>query len=148
MARPEKAEKIRMRFAIAGFFSSSYTTSFPDSGGPAASIVNLQEDADSLMARYIAGTITSTEEHHADISTTSINIYPNPVSDFAVLSFTSDKNVKGQVIITSVEGRQVAVYNADTSKTIRISKKDFSSGMYIVTAKFPGKTIAQKMIIN
>lgn len=127
----------------------AYTTSFPDSGGPAASIVALQEDVDSLLARYFSGTITSTEEQHADInSTTSINIYPNPVSDYAVLSFTSDKNEKGQVVITSVEGKQVAVYNTDTSKTIRISKKDFAPGMYLVTARFPGKTLTQKMIVN
>ncbi|MEP7263663.1 MAG: T9SS type A sorting domain-containing protein [Bacteroidota bacterium] len=130
-------------------FDIAFTTSFPGSGGPAASIVALQEDVDSIMARYTAGTITSTEELHAEINNTSINIYPNPVSDYAVLSFTSDKNEKGQIIITSVDGKQVAVYNnADTSKSIRISKKDFAPGMYLVTAKFPGKTITQKMIIN
>jgi large repetitive protein len=67
-------------------------------------------------------------------------IYPNPFSQYAVFEFTNPSNEKHTICIYDTAGQLVSVSNIITDK-IKIERKTFASGLYILRLLKGGKVI-------
>ena len=66
------------------------------------------------------------------VSNSIVNIYPNPVTQFAVISNLNSVN---SIEVTNVLGEKMnAVFTRITSTDIKINTSDFASGIYFITA--------------
>ncbi len=127
-------------------FDAAYITAFPDSGGPPASIALLQQYADSILARYAAGTITSTDEH-AIAQTASISINPNPLTAYSIVSIDKIKG-KGLLRVTGIDGRIILEQIISSDKPVLLQRKDFAAGLYTVSALFSDRIVTQKLVVR
>ncbi|MGB1205058.1 MAG: T9SS type A sorting domain-containing protein [Chitinophagales bacterium] len=70
-----------------------------------------------------------------DITTTSVNIYPNPVSDRAYVNITTNEAAEAMVELYNINGQKVATIfegNLDISNQIVFSTENLSNGLYFV----------------
>jgi hypothetical protein len=74
--------------------------------------------------------------------------YPNPASDFLDIDYQVVGNQELRLGFYNVLGEQVKEYTLDRDqKTLRISLRDFSSGMYLYQLIVDGRSVATKKII-
>jgi hypothetical protein len=74
--------------------------------------------------------------------------YPNPASDFLDIDFQIVGNQELRVGFYNVLGEQVKEFTLDRDqKSLRISLRDFASGMYLYQLMIDGRSVATKKII-
>ena len=74
--------------------------------------------------------------------------YPNPASDFLDIDYQVVGNQELRIGFFNVLGEQVKEFSLDRDqKTLRISLRDFSSGMYLYQLSIDGRSVATKKII-
>lgn len=74
--------------------------------------------------------------------------YPNPASDFLDIDFQIVGNQELRLGFYNVLGEQVKEFTLDRDqKSLRISLRDFSSGMYLYQLMIDGRSVATKKII-
>ncbi|MEN9958284.1 MAG: hypothetical protein RLZZ474_528 [Bacteroidota bacterium] len=74
--------------------------------------------------------------------------YPNPASDFLDIDYQVVGNQELRLGFYNVLGEQVKEFALDRDqKTLRISLRDFSSGMYLYQLSIDGRSVVTKKII-
>ncbi len=74
--------------------------------------------------------------------------YPNPASDFLDIDFQIVGNQELRLGFYNVLGEQVKEFTLDRDqKSLRISLRDFASGMYLYQLMIDGRSVATKKII-
>lgn len=74
--------------------------------------------------------------------------YPNPASDFLDIDYQVIGNQELRLGFYNVLGEQVKEFALDRDqKSLRISLRDFSSGMYLYQLMIDGRSVATKKII-
>ncbi|MEQ9167174.1 MAG: T9SS type A sorting domain-containing protein, partial [Fulvivirga sp.] len=86
-----------------------------------------------------------------EISKESLNIYPNPASGTATVTFES--NVKGNtnVVVSNMIGQTVKVVKAEIvkgSNSVVLNLSDVNEGIYLVTLGTGSNKITQKLVIE
>jgi hypothetical protein len=77
---------------------------------------------------------------------TNLTVTPNPVSDVLTITFTGDETV-GEIRIFDITGRNVLTRTVNESmKNVRISCKDFPSGIYMLSASAGKEIFSRKFI--
>ena len=126
-------------------FDLAYITAF--NGRPDSSIMLLQAYADSIQARYLNGTVTSVSENIPKTAG-SMTIEPNPMKDYAFITFNNVNDESGLLTITSLDGKIVMQKKINAfSKTV-LDRKNLSAGVYIVNARFKSQTLNSKLLID
>ncbi len=82
--------------------------------------------ANTVTGRYLFTTTTSSRE--VSKSSSSLKIYPNPTTDYFMLS--DDSDVIERVVIYNIIGRQVRNYNVVDN--FKYSVNDLPEGLYII----------------
>lgn len=76
------------------------------------------------------------------------HVYPNPASDFVDIDYQVSGSQDLRVSFYNVLGEQVKEYILDRDqRTMRISLRDFSSGMYLYQLSIDGRSVATKKLI-
>jgi len=76
------------------------------------------------------------------------HVYPNPASDFVDVDYQLTSNQDFRLSFYNVIGEQVKEFSLDRDqRTMRISLRDFSSGMYLYQLSFDGRSVATKKLI-
>lgn len=76
------------------------------------------------------------------------HVYPNPASDFVDLDYQVAGNQELRVSFYNVLGEQVKEFALDRDqRTIRVSLRDFSNGMYLYQLFIDGRSVATKKLI-
>lgn len=74
--------------------------------------------------------------------------YPNPASDFLDIDYQVVGNQDLRLGFYNVLGEQVKEFSLDRDqKTLRISLRDFATGMYLYQLSIDGRSVATKKII-
>ncbi|HMT30672.1 MAG TPA: T9SS type A sorting domain-containing protein, partial [Bacteroidia bacterium] len=127
-------------------FDVGYTWARATSGGPLASVAELQNAVSGLRILYNNGMLTST----ASIATTEnnqISVYPNPASEYITLkNSTSDKHF--DLTIQDVVGKFVYNRKNISGSLEKIDVRSFPKGVYVVTVSQDKKFYNQKLIIK
>ena len=80
-----------------------------------------------------------------------LNIYPNPVRDFAQFDITVDNNASVSFVIYDLSGRTIANGNLGTyskgTHTLNVDTKDLARGSYIIRVKAGDKTETGKFLV-
>ena len=87
----------------------------------------------------------------SDILEYSINLYPNPVNDFATLSYKFENPSNITVEITDINGKIIEqIYKSSISdkQKIRFNTATYSSGLYFIKIKTDKKTIVRKFVVE
>ena len=85
------------------------------------------------------------DESHENIS---LNIYPNPFKNQAVLDLSKFQSNELQIYIIDTKGRKVREYkNVDTRKLV-VSRGGLKSGVYILEIKYQNRLNRSKIVIN
>jgi hypothetical protein len=87
------------------------------------------------------------------ISTTpsiEMEFYPNPAQDYFTLSFANDKEVKTEISIHNLEGKEVFSKKLGKIPQVneRIETMDWTSGVYLINIKTGKTTTTKKLIIK
>lgn len=95
---------------------------------------------------YFAESIALKEE------ISSLNVYPNPLSDFADISFSLEKESSLSISIFNTMGVEVLSLaereiKAEGNHAIHFSAKDLLSGIYYCTLKTENKVLSTKFVI-
>jgi hypothetical protein len=76
------------------------------------------------------------------------HVYPNPASDFVDIDYQVAGNQELRVSFYNVLGAQVKEFALDRDqRTIRVSLRDFSNGMYLYQLFIDGRSVATKKLI-
>ncbi|WP_395768524.1 T9SS type A sorting domain-containing protein [Aquirufa sp.] len=76
------------------------------------------------------------------------HVYPNPASDFVDVDYQLTSNQDFRLSFYNVIGEQVKEFSLDRDqRTMRISLRDFSSGMYLYQLSIDGRSVATKKLI-
>ncbi len=80
---------------------------------------------------------------------TLLDNYPNPFSSSTIIPYYMlEENVRGELTITDVTGRQLQKYNLEKGfNTIEFKTHDLKNGIYYYTMMVDGKTISTKKIV-
>lgn len=101
-----------------------------------------------LLVLNFADVSTSTKEY-SEAARTSIEIYPNPTSDWMTVTYDSESRQDIEIQITDVLGR-VVLEDQDYTSTKKFEKeyslKDLSEGMYLVSLKTRDSVVSKKVI--
>jgi len=81
----------------------------------------------------------------ADENKLSINIYPNPTTDFFIIS---NLNEKATMAMFDVQGKRVMNYDLDNHQNPKIYTNKFNSGIYFLKIATDTGTVSKKLIIK
>lgn len=85
-------------------------------------------------------------------NTNSISIYPNPATEEATISFTSDKNTEAIVSICDLQGRVISTKKlsnlASGTHTTKFNVQSVEAGTYFVQIKCNEKVLSSKFVIT
>jgi hypothetical protein len=85
------------------------------------------------------------ERERAITSDVTVNLYPNPASDFFKIELNSI-STEMTVKIVSLTGTVIRTYKTDGSKEIDVS--GLNTGVYMVQIDADGKSWTKKLIVN
>lgn len=80
-----------------------------------------------------------------------LSIYPNPVSDFANVSFNAATSGTSSISLSTVQGSVIKTVSSNVSagtNTVKLSLSDLASGSYILTVSQSGKIIGAKKLVK
>ena len=77
----------------------------------------------------------------------NINVYPNPVEDFLIVDFNSEKLAKSSYQLFDGTGRMINKGELKNSKT-EVNTSTLSSGLYMLSISSEGKTVKTFKIIK
>jgi hypothetical protein len=123
-------------------FDVGYTYARADSGGPLASVAELQDAVSSLRVLYDNGQLTSVK---TPVSS-SIAIYPNPATD--VISVSGLTGQKTAIQLFDSMGRMIyeKKSNSDTINNIDVSS--LSRGIYFISVTSNDKREVKKVVLQ
>lgn len=79
----------------------------------------------------------------------SLQVVPNPMSDFAVIRFSNENNRAFDIHISSLTGQVVRSFQGIRGNNLEIEKGSLSNGMYFVTFRSEnGKIATTKLIVQ
>lgn len=123
-----------------------YTWSRAASGGPLASITELQNDVNSLRILYNSGVLTSIPNVSTE-EASLISVFPNPASEVVTIQ-NSDTDKQYNIKIEDTVGRIVYQKESISDNKHSIDVRDLSKGLYIVTMVKSGKSYNTKLILK
>jgi hypothetical protein len=77
--------------------------------------------------------------------TSTLNVYPNPVTSVLSIEYTSSSPVLVQV--SDSNGKQLITRNYNSTNKIDLNLESFAPGLYIVTIISGEQTVAQKIMV-
>ncbi|PLW92847.1 MAG: hypothetical protein C0592_08585 [Marinilabiliales bacterium] len=88
----------------------------------------------------------STNENKLEI----MGVFPNPTNNFTTVKFNNPGIDSHQILITSVDGKVVAVFNDVTDSEFSFDCSDYEQGMYFlhVINDITGESVIEKFIVN
>ncbi len=102
---------------------------------------------DSLV--YMADERLGCSQHHVGVSEhpsmSTINLYPNPATQYVVLDMSTGEEMEGTVVITDILGRRCIQQKAEGANT-RITVADLPAGMYFLTYRDSKRTMTKKFL--
>ncbi len=76
------------------------------------------------------------------------HVYPNPATDFVDIDYQVSGNQDLRIVFYNVLGEQVKEISLDRDqRSIRVSMRDFSNGMYLYQLLIDGRSVATKKLI-
>ncbi len=127
-------------------FDVGYTWARATSGGPLASVTELQNAVSSLRILYNNGSLTSVTDIPFNFEK-SISVYPNPASEeITIQNEGTDKNY--EIKIEDTLGRIVYKNDKVNGAKHLIDVRDFSKGLYIITIHKNEKSYNTKLILK
>ena len=82
-----------------------------------------------------------------NLTDNSINIYPNPVNDFVIISLKFENPIIFSVEITDINEKIIEPIHT-AGQTININTSTYSSGLYFIKIKTDKKTIVRKFVVE
>ena len=76
-----------------------------------------------------------------------MRLFPNPVSDYAMLNFTNPNYEAYTLQVTDVTGRIVSQINNIRDEQVPISARQLPAGLYTLTLSNGQKLMQQKMVV-
>jgi len=127
-------------------FDVGYTYARATSGGPLASVAELQNAVSGLRTMYSNGQLTATPKI-PNVSAGQINVFPNPASEVVTIKNTSPDKLFNVVILDAV-GRVVFKKDQVSNNMLNIDVRSFARGIYIVSVTQDKQMFNQKLIIQ
>lgn len=123
-----------------------YTWARALSGGPAASVLELQNAVNSMRLLYDNGTLTAVKNISPG-KETEFAIYPNPATDHFNISSSKNNNIY-TVTVTDAVGRIMynKVHNAISNEAIKTS--GYSAGLYLVNISCNNQSYNYKLMVK
>ena len=78
----------------------------------------------------------------------SMNLYPNPFKNQAILDLSEFQSNVLQIYIIDTKGRKVREYNNVDKRKLNIRKDELTSGVYILEIKSQNYKSRSKIVIN
>ena len=92
-----------------------------------------------------------TGEKEQILTQADFSVYPNPASDFATISFTSEKEQNVTLLLTDINGRIISQKNLVSQVGIFIDRLDLSAcseGVYLLTLQFDDRKFSKKILVR
>ncbi|HSY77916.1 MAG TPA: T9SS type A sorting domain-containing protein, partial [Bacteroidia bacterium] len=130
----------------AGNATTEHTYSYTDISAPAGT------DYYRLQQTDYDGTITTVGTTVATIAataTTQATVFPNPVRNMCIVSFTDALQENIQVTVYDCTGREAATMNTQTNKgknAIELNTSALAAGIYFVTIPVSGSTLKARFV--
>ena len=107
---------------------TAYLYVSPSSGSHRFYITAVYDEGESVPSNMVEEMITGITEQHV----TAIGIYPNPVSDKAVVTFSNPGNKTFDVMVMNSNGQVVKNIHNITGHEFTIRKENLSKGIYFI----------------
>ncbi|MBK7965001.1 MAG: proprotein convertase P-domain-containing protein [Bacteroidetes bacterium] len=81
----------------------------------------------------------------------NVNLLPNPTSSFVEIQYNSFENNKAIITIDNILGQTIYTQQVNTNSgmnTYKLDVREFTKGVYVVSVKQDGKSIAKRLIIE
>lgn len=77
------------------------------------------------------------------------NVYPNPASEYAEIDYQITAPVgEARIIVSDILGSPIAEYTLEANdRKVRITTRDFATGMYFYRLSLDGKKVATKKLL-
>ncbi|NNF35759.1 MAG: T9SS type A sorting domain-containing protein [Saprospiraceae bacterium] len=89
---------------------------------------------------------TSTTSTESETTVEKINVYPNPVRD--LLTITSNRPIKSNIILSSSDGMVISQMRLDNEQYIQLDVSHLPSGMYLLNIVNNTSGLVKKIIIT
>ena len=133
----------------------TYTWYLPGYHGPILSIATASSATLGFKTKTVSYAYKQVANHEAVSSVTgldaSVNIYPNPATNFIYIKYNDGNNQKVRCSIIDVTGREVAVISDETTQGITNVNYNVSSlpkGTYLVRLQSADETVTRKIEIQ
>ena len=105
-------------------------------------------DSVTVVFKYISYPLGISEK--ASLRAELSNVYPNPASSHAGISYSFDGSAQGTLIVRDMIGKTVYSEElADSNGKISINTNGFGDGIYFISLLVDGKiTQTRKLIVN
>ena len=127
-------------------FDVGYTYARATSGGPLASVAQLQSDVAGLRVMYDNGTLTSIPGIQST-SSVELSVYPNPATELVTIKNTGISN-EFNVIIRDAIGRIMYKKDKINDPMHHVDIRSFSKGMYVISLMQNQKSSTKKLIVK
>lgn len=87
----------------------------------------------------------------SDDAGVNVNLLPNPTSSFVEIQFNSLANNKAIITIDNILGQSIYTQQVNTHEGMnnyKLDVREFTKGVYVVSVKQDGKSIAKRLIIE
>ena len=93
-------------------------------------VMLIESDAGSIEIPLNGRGEFNTTLYEVDLSTTKVNLYPNPTSSYSTIAFDNPNAEKQVFIITDILGRTVKVIENQSSLEYNLDCTNFTKGLY------------------
>jgi subtilisin-like proprotein convertase family protein len=96
-------------------------------------------------------TVTTCAKISDDIAGVNVNLLPNPTSSFVEIQLNSLANNKAIITIDNILGQSIYTQQVNTIEgmnNFKLDVREFTKGVYVVSVKQDGKSIAKRLIIE
>ncbi len=105
----------------------------------------------SCNSFYVPASVKNEDLVSKATAKSGLNVYPNPTSDAAKLTFNLDNNKKLSIAIYSIQGKLVktqVVNGLKGANTIELDAHDLVSGTYLVSLKGEGVSVSTRFVVT
>jgi subtilisin-like proprotein convertase family protein len=96
-------------------------------------------------------TVNTCAKISTDEAGINVNLLPNPTSSFVEIQFNSLANNKAIINIDNILGQSIYTQQVNTQEGMnnyKLDVREFTKGVYVVSVKQDGKSIAKRLIIE
>ncbi len=101
----------------------------------------------STTAVILTGTAVGIEQHQQDLSgSKSLSVFPNPTSGKFEIHITDQISGNITLKLTDLAGNTVLTMDVENNSEINLSETGLASGLYVITAEYPGNSRFSKLV--